>query len=130
MIDNEGHVLEIVDERYENLPSFIGFDIKNIKPGEHILKDDQNQDITGFIENKDILNVVSKISYINYNPTSKEINIELFNGIGVAFGPLDNVEYKLRVLDKLLIDIEKKQIPCKMIIMNKGDNPIVVTENY
>ncbi len=130
LIDKEGYVLEIVDERYENLPSFIGFDIKNIKPGEHILKDEQNQDITYFFEKEDILSVLNKISYVNYNPETKEINIELFSGIGVAFGPLDNVEYKLRVLDKLLIDIEKKQIPCKMIIMNKGDNPIVVTENY
>lgn len=130
LIDNEGYVLEIVDERVEDLTSFIGFDINNAKPGEQISKSEQNLNIFDFIDEEEILNILNKISYVNYIYDIKEINIELFNGIGVAFGTLDNVKYKLRVLDKLLIDIEKKQLPCKMIIMNKGDNPIVVTENY
>lgn len=129
LVDKEGVILEIIDDKIENLPNFIGFDLKDIKPGDNIFKDEVGMKLIDFFNDDEILNIINKISTVNYNIEDEEINIDLINGISVAFGPLSNVKYKLKVLDKLLVDIEKKQIPCKMIIMNKGENPIVVTDN-
>lgn len=129
LVDYEGVILEVTDNKIENIPSFIGFDLKDIKPGENILKDEAGSKLLDFFNDVEILSIIEKISDFNYTTGDGEINISLINGISVAFGPLDNVKYKIKVLDKLLIDIEKKQIPCKMIIMNKGENPIVVTDN-
>ena len=54
------------------------------------------------------------------------INIELNNGILVAFGTINNVKYKLNLLNEIVKDIDKKGLSCKMILMDRGDNPIIV----
>jgi len=127
LIDNEGFILEIIDNRVDNLPCFIGFDIKDIKPGTNINHYDLGLKLLEFVNEEDILGILKKVDTLTYD--SEEINIKLIDGISVAFGPLFNVKYKLRLLDKILIDIEKKQIACSLIIMNKGENPILVTDN-
>lgn len=128
LIDKDGQLLEIADKRTEGLPSLVGFNINDIKPGENIKDDELGIKLEDFFTEDDIIEIIKKINTINLG-TDEEINIDLNSGIGVAFGYLDNVEYKLRLLDKILLDIEKKQLKCKMIIMNKGENPILVLDN-
>jgi len=127
LIDDEGFILEIIDNRVDNLPCFVGFEIKDIKPGTNINQNDLGLKVMDFVSEEDVLRILKKANTLTY--ASDEINIELIDGISVAFGPLVNVKYKLRLLDKILIDIEKKQIACNLIIMNKGENPIIVTDN-
>lgn len=128
LFDTEGIALEIVENKNENLPIFGGFNINEISPGDNILLNEHGKQLEDFFNDDEINYIINKMSEINY-VDEDNININLNNGIGVAFGPLYNVKYKLRLLDKILLDIEKKQIPCKMIIMNKGENPIIVTDN-
>lgn len=127
LTDIEGISLEITDNKLENLPIFVGFNIENIELGSDILINNIDAGLEDFFNDEEIIPVLNKMEKIEYN--TEEINIDLNNGISVAFGPLDNVKYKLRYLDKILIDIEKKQLDAKMIIMNKGENPIIVTDN-
>jgi cell division protein FtsQ len=128
LIDNEGYVLDIVEDENVHLPVFIGFNINEVQPGSNIILNEEGRLLEDFFNDDEINYIVNKISEINYLDKDN-VNINLNNGIGVAFGPLYNVKYKLRLLDKILLDIENKQIPCKMIIMNKGENPIIVTNN-
>ena len=55
--------------------------------------------------------------------------IELNNGVKVAFGTIDNVKYKLSFLFNILEDVEKRNINVKQILLNKGSNPIIVTDD-
>jgi cell division protein FtsQ len=129
LLDKEGYVLELTEEQVENIPLFSGFDLGEIELGKSIFVNNSNEELSVFFNDDIILNTLKNVSILNYDSLKDNVNIDLINGIGVAFGPLDNVKYKMKLLDKILMDIEKKQIQCKLIIMNKGDNPILVTDN-
>ncbi len=128
LVDIEGFVLEQLENIEEDLPNIIGFDLSNIMIGDNIFLESDKDEIISFIIHAKQSELLIKSSEIDME-TLDNINIELNNGISVAFGTLDNVKYKLRLLNEILNDIEEKQIPCKMIIMNKGDNPILVIDD-
>lgn len=126
LLDKEGYALEIIDHRREDTPAFTGFNIEDLELGKDITSSEEGKSLADFFNDEDLINIVKQFKTLDY--VDGEINIDLFNGIGVAFGPLNNVKYKLKYMQELLIDIEKKQIATKMIIMNKGENAIIVTE--
>lgn len=128
LIDKEGVILDLQDIKSEVLPTIVGYNISPKETGQNIKDDEIGIKLEDFFTKDDIINITKKINTINID-LNDEINISLNNGIGVVFGPLDNVEYKLRLLDRILIDIENRQLNCKMIIMNKGENPILVLDN-
>jgi cell division protein FtsQ len=128
ILDNEGFVLEVADKKIDKLPSFVGFAIEEQEPGKNISSTDTGVKIMEFFNEDELIPIIYQMNAVNLD-TYEEINIVLNNGISVAFGPLDNVKYKLRLLDKILKDIDKKQLKCNMIIMNKGENPILVLDN-
>lgn len=125
IFDIEGYILEIRDSEDEKLPLLIGFDVVNKSPGDNIFLDAEESDVLDFISEGHAIGLLRKIKSINLEDIDN-INIALFDGIPVDFGSLNNVKYKLNLLNEILIDIEKKGISCKMIIMNKGENPIIV----
>ena len=128
LVDIEGFVLEQLDSIDEQLPNITGFDLNNIEIGDNIFLESNKEEIIDFIVQSNEAKILNKSSEIDMTLLDN-INIQLINGISVAFGTLDNVKYKLSLLNEILIDIEDKQIPCKMIIMNKGDNPILVIDD-
>ena len=70
---------------------------------------------------------VLKFREIGYDEDN-DVKIKLNNGIVVEFGPLYNVKYKIKTINEIVEDLEKKNIPTKMIILNKGNHPIVVRD--
>ncbi|NLC04196.1 MAG: FtsQ-type POTRA domain-containing protein [Tissierellia bacterium] len=128
LVDIEGYVLEELEEADSGLPNIIGFDLSSISIGDNIFSGNDHSDIINFIIESKESKLLGNSSKIDMT-LLEDINIELNNGISVAFGTLDNVKYKLRLLNEILKDIELKQIQCKMIIMNKGDNPILVIDD-
>ncbi len=128
LVDIEGYILEELDIVDENLPNITGFDLSNIILGDNIFIESNKNEVVDFIGLSNEAKLLNKSSKIDMSELDN-INIQLINGISVAFGTLDNVKYKLSLLNEILIDIEEKQIPCKMIIMNKGDNPILVLDD-
>lgn len=128
ILDMEGYILELKDSKTENIPTLTGLNINNILPGDNIFKNQNGAKIEELIGDEDNHIMLSKIYELSYE-SEENINIILNNGISVAFGPLDNVKYKLRYLNEILIDIEKNNRAVKMIMMNKGDHAILVTDN-
>lgn len=127
LMDIDGYILDIVEERAIDLPLLIGIDIENSKVGSNISELIEREEKLEFIKEGHAIQLLNKIKDIDMEDYNN-INIELIGGITVAFGTLDNVEYKLRILNEIIKDVEEKQILCKMILMNRGDNPIVVVE--
>lgn len=124
LIDEEGQVLDIKDNNKENLPIIIGLKIKNKKPGNNIFSDIESRKKLDFIKEGYDIGLLQKIKEVDM-VDNNNIKLTLIEDIGVAFGTLNNVKYKLDLLDEILRDIRKDQIPVKMILMNKGDNPII-----
>ena len=56
------------------------------------------------------------------------VNIKTNDDIKIAFGKLNNIRYRLNLLDSTLDYIKDEDISCTMILMDKGENPIIVTD--
>lgn len=125
LVDNEGSVLEVRENKTENIPVFIGFDIDNHSIG-NIMEEKSVKNIEHFLMEENEI-VVSKMNEIIYEDDNN-ISINLIDGINVAFGPLNNVIYKLSLLNDILVHIEENGINTETILMNKGENPIIVTD--
>ncbi|HZK33093.1 MAG TPA: FtsQ-type POTRA domain-containing protein [Tissierellaceae bacterium] len=127
ILDKEGYILDIVSDKNNKFTELIGFHIENKVPGDNLFLD-LEQFNANFIEEGENLNLLSQMEEINLLDDNN-INILLLNGIDVAFGTIDNVKYKLSLLKEVLRDIEKKDLQCKMILMDRGENPIIVLED-
>lgn len=128
ILDEEGYILDNIDSKNEKLTEIVGLNIKNKTNGKNAFVDNEDEEKVKFIRQMEELDMLSKIKYINIEDDSN-INILSFDGIEVIFGTIDNIEYKLNMLDKVFQDIGKKELNVKMILMDKGDNPIVVLED-
>lgn len=126
IIDEEGIILDNVDEKIYGLPLLIGFEVENKSIGDNFFSDIEDINID-FIREEEKLNLLSEMEEIHILDDEKA-NILLFNGIKVAFGSIDNVKYKLNLLKEVLKDLKKKELKCKMILMDRGENPIIVLE--
>ncbi|MBZ2173677.1 FtsQ-type POTRA domain-containing protein [Schnuerera sp. xch1] len=128
-IDEKGYILSIEGKKGKvSLPQIFGLKEINIRVGNNIFDTLEMSNIKEFIVYSDQLNILSSIKYINLS-NYKNIMLELNDGIKVAFGPLDNVKYKLRFLYRILEDINKNDMHVKQILFNKGNSPIIVQDN-
>lgn len=127
ILDKDGYILENADKRNEQLAEITGWSIENRIPGESIFADNQDDEKLNFIREIVNLNIIDKLKYINMEDDDN-INMVIFDEIEVVFGPINNIEYKLDLLTEVMKDIDRKKLKVKMILMNKGENPIVVLE--
>lgn len=127
LVDNEGYILEIKEEEVENIPVFTDFHIED-HMRKNILEEEGIENLESFITDSDNGLLMSKIDEIVYED-DYNINISLKNGIAVAFGPLNNVKYRLSLLNDIILHIEENEINTQTILMNKGENPIIITDD-
>lgn len=127
-VDTEGIILEEIEENQENYPLFTGIDVDNLNLGDNVFSLGLSNAIIDFIQETIDLKLIDRFHRIDLKEKNN-ITILLKGEILVAFGTLDNVKYKLRLLSEVLKDSEEKDIKFTKIIMNKGDNPILVTED-
>ncbi len=124
IIDDKAFILEVLDEESQALTRITGLEIDNNQPGQSLINDSKDN-FYYFYNSGNSLGVIDKIKDLNLT-NYEEIEFTLKNGIFVAFGNLYNVEYKWNILNEVLKDISDKSLSVKMILMNKGDNPVIV----
>lgn len=85
-----------------------------------------------FTTDKDELKFIQNIQGYSYAKQVDELNLEnkndigiIIKGIRVIFGGLDNTDYKLKLLDSVLKDIDQKGISANKIDLTKGESPVV-----
>lgn len=130
-LDEEGFVLKIEPSiNDEKLPVIKGISINNPIIGEKITSDQSNyvDEMLYLVDISIKLKLLNKMVQLDFS-NMKDITIVLNNGISIAFGPLNNVKYKLSYINKILIDVEEKNIQCKYIYLNRGENPVIVIDN-
>ncbi|NMB08156.1 MAG: FtsQ-type POTRA domain-containing protein [Tissierellia bacterium] len=128
-IDEEGYVLRMEERKGDTeLPQVFGLELINLQIGDCIFDSVEGSGNLDFFTLGKEAKLLEQMKYINFSD-KKNTMIELNNGIKVAFGPLDNVKYKLSFLSKILKDIEEKKLVVKQILMNKGENPIIVMDD-
>jgi len=129
IIDREGYILAIKKSSKElKLPKIIGLEQIEMKVGSNIFSMIKRNDVYQFINIGDQLDLLNKMEFIDFTD-EKNIVFQTKDNTNVAFGSLDNVKYKLSFLIKIFEDLNEKGIKAKQIFFNKGENPIIVTDN-
>lgn len=127
VVDTQGVLLEYATDIKKDIPLITGFQWQQIKSGETIMQNSLGNELQDIFNDKETEKIVLKFREIGYDEDNN-VKIKLNNGIVVEFGPLYNVKYKIKAINEIVEDLEKKNIPTKMIILNKGDHPIVVRD--
>lgn len=94
---------------------------------DHQQKTDKKNFIDFFNKLKEYpyLKEISKITM----DSKDEMKIFLIDGLEISFGKLLKIEDKLNAIDRILLDIKAKNIQAVELILDVGENPIVVTED-
>lgn len=122
-IDNKAKIVENGPETNEGLIKIRGAKLRNIT-GEN------------FTSSEASLNFVKAIQEFSYIDKVKEIDLEnkaeigiMLNDIDVKFGDLNNISDKLKLLDKILNDIDQKGVLAVQIDLDNGKNPRVKVDD-
>lgn len=128
VIDEEGFVLNQFDSNNKDLPVVLGLKTDKIDIGDNLFVNLDLQEFEDFIiegEKLDLLSIIFRINIDN----DENVNIMINNGIDVAFGTLDNVKYKVRLLNEILVHSRDNDILISKIIMDRGEHPIIVVDD-
>lgn len=128
ILDEEGYILDKRENVDINLSEIIGLNIQNKTVGDNSFVDNKDQTKVGFIIESEQLDMLKDFKFVNMEDV-ENINILTFNEIEVVFGSVNNVKYKLGLLNEVLKDIKKRDLQAKMILMDRGDNPVLVLED-
>ena len=128
LIDEEFRILQNSKKKYDNLVNLTGFNVDNLKAGNYILSNTEDQ------EKRDLLIELKKDDY-SLHGNIREIELmdsiatfTTVDGIKVEFGSYSNSSYKLKMLSLILDDIKKTNKNAVIIQMEKGESPILITD--
>ncbi|MBM0046422.1 FtsQ-type POTRA domain-containing protein [Anaerococcus sp. mt242] len=120
-ISNKGTLLG------ESLKDFDESLLKEIKGAN--LRKNIGENFTGSEASLNFIRAIQKFSYFN---EVKQLNLEnkaeigiMINDIDVKFGDLNDIDYKLKILDNILSDAREKSITLVSIDLGNGENPTV-----
>ncbi|MDY3902288.1 cell division protein FtsQ/DivIB [Peptoniphilus sp.] len=129
LIDEDFRILENSKKKADNLINLSGFNLEDQKPGSYILNNKEDE------EKKDLLLEIKKEEY-SLNGNIKEIELmdsiatfTTVSGIKIEFGSYNNTSYKLKMLSLILDDIKKTNKNAVIIQMEKGESPILITND-
>lgn len=128
VIDEEGFVLNQLDSNDKDLPVVLGLKTDKIDIGDNLFTNLDLLEFEYFIKEGESLDLLSIINRINID-NNENLNIMINNGIDVAFGTLDNVKYKVRLLNEILVYSRDNDILVNKIIMDRGEHPIIVVDD-
>lgn len=128
LIDEDFRILQNSKKKYDNLVNLTGFNVDNLKAGNYILSNSEDQ------EKRDLLIELKKDDY-SLHGNIREIELmdsiatfTTVDGIKVEFGSYSNSSYKLKMLSLILDDIKKTNKNAVIIQMEKGESPILITD--
>lgn len=111
----------------EDIGEYDKTSLKEIKGAN--LRKEIGENFTGSDASLNFLRSIQGFSYFN---EVNQLNLEnkaqigiMLNDIDVKFGDLNDIDYKLKILDNILNDAREKSIELTAIDLDNGDNPIV-----
>lgn len=81
-----------------------------------------------FLEDLINQNLLPVTKEIDFGKENDDVKMRVNTNTVIEFGPLANHNYKFMLLEKIMIDLKEKDTKAIEILLNVGDNPVVVTE--
>lgn len=121
----EQHVEELSEEEKDSLIkiSNAGYDVLSI--GSDVSSQDREMVFLTDLINHVLRKITTEVDFIT---ESDKVIIKLKPGTIVEFGELKETDYKIALIEKVISDLQSKDITAKEIILDGTPNPIVVTE--
>lgn len=130
LIDENGRILETRNSGEEvDLADISGLELNNIQEGHQIFQGKLAEEQIEFIEISNKKKKLNQMKYINFSDMNS-IVVEMKTSEKVYFGNVNDLDYKLDYLDVILKDTKSKKKNVKRVEFNKGENPVVVTEDH
>lgn len=104
----------LIDIKINNINATIGEDFTSSKA------------IMEFIREIESSSLIANVSQLNLE-NKLDIGI-MVQDIEVKFGDLNNISYKIKLLEEVLTDIKNEGLEAVSINLNNGDNPLVVVK--
>ncbi|MDO4594200.1 MAG: FtsQ-type POTRA domain-containing protein [Tissierellia bacterium] len=124
-INNESNIMDSSKVDQDMLKELIEVrGLKEINKSKKFTKDKKILEFIKQIQKYDFSTLITKLDFENRS----DIGI-MYSDIDVNFGSLENLDYKLKLLSTVIEDINQKNIKAKKIMLNQGDNPVVVVDN-
>lgn len=129
-VDDEGYAVNILSSTKDSVPVIEGMDIKSVIIGEKLILNDSKVSLTEILEFVKKCKTIGLFSIIDIIYISDNfLNIHIKDEGIVAFGSLNNVEYKLSFLYEILSTLNKDNVKFKLIDLDKAEDAIIVTED-
>src|SRR5699024_4332361 len=128
-LDKDGYILSIEDKKKEDdYIEILGPQIGKLEVGDNLFDSyDEFKRLKGFVKLSNEANILKDFDKIDVRDENNII-LRLKVGTKVSFGDFSNMKYKLSFLDSIVKDMDEKEIYYEEIYLNKGENPIIVTE--
>lgn len=130
ILDANGNILNYKKSPSKNVTVIKGLKfnkkINEKSIGTNISEYGENDKIFKYLKSSSELNLPNEIREINFNKNN--IDIILKNNKLVKFGNFKNYEYKLKLLKEVLKKTAEEKINYETIFMDRGENPIIVTD--
>ena len=123
LITNDGLITD--KKSYSEDAKFIEIKLKGLETtiGESFTSSKASQDFLKELQASSLIGSVSQLNLEN----KLDIGV-MVQDIEVKFGDLNNISYRIKLLEKILQDINNKGLEAVSINLNNGDNPLVVVK--
>ena len=121
----EEHVEELSEEEKDSLIKISNASYDVLSIGSDVSSLDREMVFLSDLINHVLRKITTEVDFIT--ETDKVI-IKLKPGTIVEFGELKEADYKIALIEKVISDLQSKDISAKEIILDGTPNPIVVTE--
>ncbi|WP_071705685.1 cell division protein FtsQ/DivIB [Murdochiella vaginalis] len=124
-VDEQGKITDrFVPEKNRIKPIALEKEVEKIGIGENYFSDARQLAFLSTLQSTQLVEGVTKVRF----EKSQGIVI-MYNDIVIRFGEPNDIIHKLTDLAAVLREIENKGVKAQEIILNEGQNPIVVTGN-
>ncbi|WP_138159316.1 cell division protein FtsQ/DivIB [Peptoniphilus catoniae] len=125
IIDKDLRIIDILNSPVQNLKYLTGASLTNLDLGDDIFpKEKVKREFLKKLFKEDIFSRLDEIQM----ESDSVVFIES-HGIEIDFGKIDNVDYKFKMLNEILKDIDTTGKKALKIEMEKGSSPIVELES-
>lgn len=120
------HVHEITEEMNDKLIRVSNASYDSLSIGQSISNDNDEINFLSKLLNHQLFTIIQEV---DFGESFDNVKMTTEGGLKISFGTLDESDYKFSIIENIIDDLNKKGIRAEEIILDAGQNPIIVRKN-